>query len=431
MLKQCKRQHIVIIYILLLLVSLYLTSFYDYLLFHTLAEFFSIAIAFTVFILTWNSRQYMSTSYFTSIGISYLFIGLLDLLHTLGYKGMGIFKDYDYYANQLWIAARYMESLTLLGAFVFLHKKKKIDEYWMMVAYTCVTILAILSIFFWKIFPICFVEGVGQTRFKQGSEYIINLILLFSLWFLYKNKHYFEKKIYRYLFWSIIFTIISEFAFTIYISNYGFSNLVGHYFKIFSFYFIYKAIIVTGITMPYDLIFRELMLKGQELEKQADIDYSTGTFNRRAAFSILENILNPSTFNHQPSTLCFIDLDGLKKVNDLYGHAEGDIMIKITADKIKAHIRGSDYLCRIGGDEFLIILPNCTQQEGEELIQKIKMALSLHDEQNAKAYKTDFSYGFAQYDGRDIVNVDKLIEEADSNMYKNKIQKKRAKEQQC
>ena len=56
----------------------------------------------------------------------------------------------------------------------------------------------------------------------------------------------------------MVCTIISELAFTFYISNYGFSNLIGHYFKIFSFYFIYKAIVETAIKEPYKIIFKEL-----------------------------------------------------------------------------------------------------------------------------------------------------------------------------
>lgn len=67
---------------------------------------------------------------------------------------------------------------------------------------------------------------------------------------------------------SIICTIISELAFTFYINNYGFSNLVGHYFKIFSFYLIYRAIIETGIRKPYELIFKELDASNKNLQNE-------------------------------------------------------------------------------------------------------------------------------------------------------------------
>ena len=85
---------------------------------------------------------------------------------------------------------------------------------------------------------------------------------------LQKNSENFEKIIYRLLLVSLICTIISELAFTFYISNYGLSNLVGHYFKIFSFFLIYLALIKTGIEKPFELIFRDLDRLNQGLEKE-------------------------------------------------------------------------------------------------------------------------------------------------------------------
>jgi len=98
--------------------------------------------------------------------------------------------------------------------------------------------LLFLSIFYWKVFPSCFVEGSGLTPFKKISEYIISLILAASLFFLLKRKEKFDRKILQWLVISILLTIVSELAFTFYISVYGLSNLIGHIFKIISFYFI-------------------------------------------------------------------------------------------------------------------------------------------------------------------------------------------------
>jgi len=69
---------------------------------------------------------------------------------------------------------------------------------------------------------------------------------------------------------SIILTIGAELSFTFYISVYGFSNLVGHYFKLISFYLIYKAIIVTGLVKPYDLLFRKIKKSEKELRLERD-----------------------------------------------------------------------------------------------------------------------------------------------------------------
>jgi hypothetical protein len=256
------------IFIIAVLVGLYFTTFVNYLLFHSLAEIFSIVVACSFFMITWNSRKYIKNQYILFIGIAYLFIALLDLLHTLAYKGMPIFTDYDYYANQLWIGARYLESITLIVAFYFMNSDENPKPETLFITYFIITTLIVLSVFVWKIFPVCFVEGVGLTPFKKISEYIICLILLAGIFLLKKNKNKFEPKIYRNVLLSIICTIISELAFTFYINNYGFSNLVGHYFKIFSFYLIYKAIIETGIRQPYDLIFKELDTSNKKLQNE-------------------------------------------------------------------------------------------------------------------------------------------------------------------
>jgi hypothetical protein len=96
---------------------LYFTSTYSYLLFHSIAEIFSVVVAFGIFMLAWNSRRFLDNNSLLFIGIAYFFVGMIDILHTLAYKGMGVFSGYD--ANlptQLWIAARYLQSISLLLA---------------------------------------------------------------------------------------------------------------------------------------------------------------------------------------------------------------------------------------------------------------------------------------------------------------------------
>ncbi|MDD2541971.1 MAG: MASE3 domain-containing protein, partial [Desulfuromonadaceae bacterium] len=251
-------------------VGLYLTTYVNYLLFHSLVELFSIIVAAAVFIITWNSVKYIKNPYLIMVGISYLFIAILDLLHTLSYKGMPIFTDYNFYANQLWIAARGLESCTLLAAFLLLFSNKTVKAGFIFILYSLITTLLIASIFYWKIFPVCFVAGKGLTAFKVYSEYAICAILVASIILLIRNRSLFAKSIYKLLLLSMVFTIISELAFTFYINNFGFSNLVGHYFKLFSFMMIYRAIVVTGIEEPYHLIFSELNRTNEELQNEID-----------------------------------------------------------------------------------------------------------------------------------------------------------------
>jgi two-component sensor histidine kinase/PAS domain-containing protein len=249
-----------------LLFGLFLASRYNYLLFHSLAELFSIIVAYGIFMIFWNSRHLQENSYFLFIGIAYLFIGSLDLIHTLGYTGMNVFQGYDSnLPTQLWIASRYLEALSLLVALLFIKRKLKI--YLVFFIYIIIFTLIIFSIFFWSIFPDCFIEGSGLTPFKKMCEYVISLILLSSIILLLQKRSAFDGNVFRLLIYSISLTIASELSFTFYVHAYGFSNLIGHYLKILSFYLIYRAIIVTGLMKPYSLLFRDLKLSEEALRE--------------------------------------------------------------------------------------------------------------------------------------------------------------------
>ena len=246
-------------------IFIYLSSLYNYLLFHSIAELFSIVVCFAIYMFSRNSRRFLENDYLVFLGIAYLFIGILDLLHTLSYKGMGVFPGFD--ANlptQLWISARYLESLSFLISPLFLVRRFKILFYYF--GYASVLCLLMLSIFYWQFFPDCYIENSGMTAFKKISEYVISLILIGSMGLLYTQRREFDKDVYRLVIYSITLTVLAELAFTFYIGVYDFSNLIGHYFKIISFYLIYKAIIETGLEKPYDLMFRNLKKSEKELQ---------------------------------------------------------------------------------------------------------------------------------------------------------------------
>ncbi len=227
------------------LLGLYLTSLYSYLLFHSIAELFSIIIAGALFVLAWNFRRFFADSFLLYIGSAYLFTGLIDLIHTLAYQGLGIFTSYD--ANlptQLWIAARYLQSLALLSAPFLLGRYLRPG--WFLGGFGLATALLLASIFAWNIFPVCYVEGAGLTPFKIISEYIIIALLAAAIILLVRKRQALDRRVLRWLILSILFTMAGELAFTFYVSVYALANLVGHYFKIIAFYLIYKAIIETA-----------------------------------------------------------------------------------------------------------------------------------------------------------------------------------------
>lgn len=241
-----------------LLLGLYLTSLYSYLLFHSLVEIITVAISWAVFFLAWNSRRVADNQYLLFVGIGWLFVGLIDLLHTLAYRGMGVFAtDGANLATQLWIAGRYLQSISLLLAPLFL--TRKLNAKWTVAAFGVVVTALLASIFVWKIFPDSYIEGQGLTPFKVVSEYVVIGIYIAAVLFLRRHRYEFDPQVRRHLTAAIGLTIVAELAFTLYISVYDISNLTGHLIRLAAGYFLYRAIIVNGLVRPYDLLFRDLI----------------------------------------------------------------------------------------------------------------------------------------------------------------------------
>lgn len=310
------------------LLILYFSSRYSYLLFHTLVEIFSIVVAFIIFILIWNSRHIVQNTYFYFLGISCLFVAIIDLLHTLSFQGMGIFLENDAnLSTQLWIAARFLQSLSFFIA--PLVNEKKINFQRLISFYAFITLLIFVSIFYWSIFPDCFLESSGLTLFKKLSEFLISFILVISIFLLHPRRHQFDANVYHLLIISIIMTIGSELAFTLYVQISGIQNLIGHYLKFISFYLLYKAIIETALEKPYALLFRDLKIREEAL-MESEQKYR----------NLFENA-NDSIFIIDPRSNKIIDLNetaayrlGYEK-SELCGNNWNEIVAPMTTEQIE------------------------------------------------------------------------------------------------
>ncbi len=242
----------------------------NYPLFHTLAELFSISTAAAAFALAWNSRHIIGNGYLLILGIASLFVGGIDLLHTLAYRGVALFPGFDdNLPTQLWIASRSLLALSLLVAPFFLARKP--NPVVVLGTAAALTTGLLLSIFVWRVFPPCFVEGQGLTVFKVGAEYVIGLVLVAALLLLWRWGTGLERGVRHLLSLFIGCSIAAELAFTTYASVYGPANLAGHLLKIAATIFLYQALLVTGLNRPLALLLRDLSLREQELRKERNL----------------------------------------------------------------------------------------------------------------------------------------------------------------
>ncbi len=268
---------------MLALPILYVISRYNYNLFHSLADGATIVIAASAFTIIWNSRQRVDNGYFLYTSIAFLFFAILDLIHMLGNKNMGVFPaSYGNLGPTFYIASRYVLSISLFIAPFFI--RRKLNTALLFAVYSAVTALILLSVFTWNIFPACFVEGVGLTLFKVISDYVICLILLGAMALLLINRQAFDPRVLKIIVASITLSIATGLTFTLYSDPFGITNTVGHFFQIASFYLIYLAFIETSLTKPQEILFRKLKQKEEQLtDNLKRLDAANAELNQEIA----------------------------------------------------------------------------------------------------------------------------------------------------
>ncbi|MBB6481877.1 MASE3 domain-containing protein [Spirochaeta isovalerica] len=317
------RSHYILL-VLFLLIALFVSSQINYLLFHSLVELFSIIVAGSVFFLVWNARSYIHSPFVIIIGTASLFIGFFDLLHTLSYTGMNIIVEQlnGNLATQLWIVSRYMESLAFLAAFIFAGKMTKAHNIFVFLFFTSLFLMLVL--FYWQIFPVCFIEGVGLTPFKVYSEYLISFIFLLAIFFAIRHKKMMNREVYKMIIIMMTLSILSELSFTFYVSAYGIFNFIGHAFKLFSFIFFYKAILVTGILKPQNL-FYSMLENEEERRRQNEFILMTMAKNYPESYLLIveKNLtISFSTRNREAT-------EGYDTLEELFGEMKDEIIARI------------------------------------------------------------------------------------------------------
>jgi diguanylate cyclase (GGDEF)-like protein/PAS domain S-box-containing protein len=161
----------------------------------------------------------------------------------------------------------------------------------------------------------------------------------------------------------------------------------------------------------------------EKLKVLATRDALTGVLNRGVALLLFAKQLQIARREGTRLSICYLDLDGLKEVNDTYGHQEGDEALKLVSRFLIQSLREADIVCRLGGDEFLIILPHCAVDKALGAWERVARSLVAFNAKNEKPYIISLSRGFAEFNPENPKTVDQLIAVADREMYKHKHSK--------
>jgi diguanylate cyclase (GGDEF)-like protein len=156
-----------------------------------------------------------------------------------------------------------------------------------------------------------------------------------------------------------------------------------------------------------------------ELGNLALKDELTGFFNRRGFQALAERQLKLGRRSGRAMLLFFIDVDGLKQINDSFGHAEGDQALKRTAETLEKTFRDSDVIARLGGDEFAVLAIEASGHSEARILARLQKYLKTVNAREVQ-YAVSLSVGVARFDHGKPISIRDLMAQADQAMYEQK-----------
>ncbi|TVQ37770.1 MAG: sensor domain-containing diguanylate cyclase [Spirochaetaceae bacterium] len=156
----------------------------------------------------------------------------------------------------------------------------------------------------------------------------------------------------------------------------------------------------------------------------ATLDELTSISNRRGFMMLARHSLDLCARQKLSASLVFMDLDNLKRINDTFGHAEGDRALTVFAERLKATSRDADVFARLGGDEFVGLLINASRQNAERVVSRFHHSVEKYNQEAKRGYDISFSHGIVGFDTEKHRTIDALLADGDSLMYELKRSKR-------
>lgn len=175
------------------------------------------------------------------------------------------------------------------------------------------------------------------------------------------------------------------------------------------------------VQLKIKLLQDELKHSNELLKELSNTDPLTQLFNRRYMMEVLEKEIQRTFRKGSPISLIIMDIDHFKKVNDVYGHQQGDTVLVNVAGLVKRHLRSYDVAARYGGEEFVGILPETPLDEAMVVAERVRVAVQqLTFAHKLQTLKITISMGVATYPGPGVDSIDDIIRVADEALYRAK-----------
>jgi diguanylate cyclase (GGDEF)-like protein len=164
----------------------------------------------------------------------------------------------------------------------------------------------------------------------------------------------------------------------------------------------------------------ERKLAEQALRNLSLTDDMTGLYNHRGFFNLAQHEAKMIRRSKHKSLLIYADMDGLKEINDNYGHKTGSEAITAVADVLRHTFRDCDIIARLGGDEFAILAPNVPVRESGKLIERLRSNLQAYNDAGHHEFQLSLSIGAVEIDHKFDLGIEQEMAKADAAMYRDK-----------
>lgn len=366
---------------------------------HVILEIISISIAIAIAIQLWMVFPHTLSKHRLIVGALFLAVGIFDFLHVLTYKGMPFSGDISSQDEHwFWLISRV--TLAIGSVIIFSQrdnqmKKKCRSRIFLIVA---IYVAAISFVIFKSsdTLPVLIVDELGQTTVKKLFEFIIigafigTIAILFNLYRKTKNESYLVLII------AYGFTFLCELLLMLNTYNSITQSIIGHFFKISSYYFFMKGIYAATIEEPFSkqkeaqLALQESEIKLEAFVKKINYlafhDELTGLPNRNFLMNRLEETIKKIDGTKEGFALISINLNRFKNVNDTLGTEMGDLFLKTAAERLGEFKTSNVALSRMVADEFMFLMPN-KENIGELILLANQIHNRLEEPMIAKGFK--------------------------------------------
>ncbi len=238
------------------------------------------------------------------------------------------------------------------------------------------------------------------------------VVLIITIWCILISKIQ-TKMSYKWIYTNILILIVGNISFTLTLDCDMYGTVVISYFV---------GVILLSIGL-FHLInsFLTEDIAYEKAYEESKKDYLTGLFNFRQLDESLNKSIKKAKEQNKKLSILFIDIDNFKTINDIYGHTEGDKVLKIVGNILLETCRSFDIVSRRGGDEFMVILVDCDLLEAKEITKRIQKNTEeyRHKLESGESYKVTVSIGISSYPDT-TSNEKKLIQQADAALYRAK-----------